>query len=410
MKSDIRLLFKKDAAQWDHILAHAYPAFTGSDALKWMEEIIEKRDEGVFYGAWRNEKLAGGMRIYPLSMNVRHKRIEADGLGFVAVDMLHRKQKVAKDLVTFFLENARESGKNMASLYPFRVDFYKKMGFGYGTGLYRLAPRPDAFRYFTDAEKVEIGDKEKDFPEMIECYLRFIGKTNGMCEMLKGTFDRISKKYRFAVYRNNNRIEGFMFYGFVPVGEKLVYRNNMEVFYFIHETPEAFKALSTFIAAQSDQVERIFLQSHTPDIALALSDPTNGHSGTFHSEQLETTVTATAMMYRIIDFKRLIKESYGMQFGTGDISVRFKVRDSFMPRNNEETVVVFSDGKAQISTKKHTDVEISLDISELASLFTGASTLRQLYGMGLIEMSNPEHMQALEAILETERPVCLTTF
>lgn len=410
MESEIRLMFRKDVAEWDRILAHAYPDFTGPDAAKWMEETIEKRDEGLFYGAWRDEKLVGGMRIYPLLMNVRHKKIEADGLGFVAVDMLHRKQKVAKDLVMFFLENARKSGKNMASLYPFRVDFYKKMGFGYGTKLYRLRPEPGAFQYFSGAGKIEYGDREKDFPEMLECYNRFIGSTNGMCEMINGAFSRISEKFRFVVYRNDNRIEGFMFYRFVPVGDKLVYRNNMQVFYFIHENPSAFKALSTFIAAQSDQIERILLQSHTPDIALAFSDPTNGHSETFHSEQLETTVTATAMMYRIVDFKRLIKESDGMQFGTGDISVRFKVRDSFMPLNNGETVVVFSDGKAQISTKKHTDVEISLDISELASLFTGAATLRQLYSIGLAEVSNPEQIQLLEKILQTECPVCLTTF
>ncbi|HNW83741.1 MAG TPA: GNAT family N-acetyltransferase [bacterium] len=410
MESEIRLMFRKDAAEWNHILAHAYPDFTGPDAVKWMEESIEKRDWGLFYGAWRDEKLAGGMRVYPLLMNVRHKKIEADGLGFVAVDMLHRKQKVAKDLVMFFLKNARKSGKNMASLYPFRVDFYKKMGFGYGTRLYRLAPRPDAFRYFTDAGKVEIGDKEKDFPEMLECYNRFIGSTNGMCEMINGTLSRLAEKSRFIVYRNNNRIEGFMFYRFVPVGDKLVYRNNMQVFYFIHENPSAFKALSTFIAAQSDQIERILLQSHTPDIALAFSDPTNGHSETFHSEQLETTVTATAMMYRIIDFKRLIKESDGMQFGTGDLSVLFKIRDTFMPHNNGETAVVFSKGNAEISKTKHCDIEISIDISELATLFTGAATLGQLYSMGLAEVSNPERIHLLEKIIQTERPVCLTTF
>ncbi len=410
MKSAIRLLFKKDAAAWNEILAHAYPAFSSPDAFKNMEESIEKRKVGSFYGAWRGSELAGGMRIYPLSMNVRHKRITASGLGFVAVDMRHRKQRVAKDLVEFFLRDARGSGRNIAALYPFRVDFYKNMGFGYGTRLYRFSPRPNAFRPFDGAAGVEFGDAERDFPALRDCYNRFIGATNGMCEMIEGTPERLAKRFRFAVYRNGKKIEGFLFYGFVPVGDKLVYRNDMEVFYFIHETPAAFKALSAFLAAQADQIERIHLQSHTPDIALALSDPTNGHAETFHSEQLESAVAASAMMYRIVDFERLIAGSDGMRFGTGELSVRFRVRDTFLPHNDGEWTVAFSDGKAQIVKRKRADAEIALDVAELASLFTGAATLEDLYRMGLAEVSDPKRIPAIGAVIGTERPVCLTTF
>jgi len=47
-------------------------------------------------------------------------------LGYICTDFLHKKEKVAKNLISFFLEHYRKREVNMVMLYPFNIPFYKK--------------------------------------------------------------------------------------------------------------------------------------------------------------------------------------------------------------------------------------------------------------------------------------------
>ncbi len=51
-------------------------------------------------------------------------------------------------MIAWYLEHYRERGAPFAVLHPFRLDFYRAMGFGYGTPVhrYRFAPGDAARR------------------------------------------------------------------------------------------------------------------------------------------------------------------------------------------------------------------------------------------------------------------------
>jgi len=75
-------------------------------------------------------------------MNLLSTKIPAGGIGFVGVHLLHKKEKVAKEILTYFIDHYKNLGASMALLYPFRPDFYKKMGFGFGTSMNQYKVKP----------------------------------------------------------------------------------------------------------------------------------------------------------------------------------------------------------------------------------------------------------------------------
>ena len=95
-----------------------------------------------FYGLFNEENLIGGMRLHDFKMNLLNQKIFAGGVGSVAVDLLHKKEKVALEIIKFFIYHYKERGASMALLYPFRPDFYKKMGFGFGTSINQFKIKP----------------------------------------------------------------------------------------------------------------------------------------------------------------------------------------------------------------------------------------------------------------------------
>ena len=88
----------------------------------------------------RQDELLATMKLIDLSVNFFGKIRPASGLMALGVHPLHKKKGVAKDMVKFFEKYTKESGSLVAMLLPFRMDFYRQMGYGYGSKLdeYRI--------------------------------------------------------------------------------------------------------------------------------------------------------------------------------------------------------------------------------------------------------------------------------
>lgn len=146
--SEIRKLNEQEMRNYIDIVTNAYPGIMNpsSEAKEdTFKRLLDRQfnDESLdFMGLFRNNKLLGGMRVHYHKMNLFSKLIPVGGVGLVAVDLLHKKEKVAKELIESFMNIFLEKGVSMVLLYPFRPDFYKKMGFGYGPKMhqYRISP------------------------------------------------------------------------------------------------------------------------------------------------------------------------------------------------------------------------------------------------------------------------------
>ena len=219
---EIRELDGSYIHEYAEIAYNAYPSFKdfGKEAMAKYEKetlkILEEDSDVTFYGMFDEEKLIGVMRLFDFKMNCFGKIIPASGIGFLGVHLMHKKEKVARDMLKFYEKHYLEKNIPIGTLLPFRPDFYKKMGYGMGTKMnqYRI-PAGRIKPYYGDSNIKYI--REEDLDKLLECHDRVVNKTHGMIKKIgdekKGIFSDNSNSV-VGNYDENGNINGYMVYKF----------------------------------------------------------------------------------------------------------------------------------------------------------------------------------------------------
>nr|NIV36534.1 GNAT family N-acetyltransferase [Anaerolineae bacterium] len=145
---ETRELSPEDFDAAARIFGDAYPGFkiASEEERKRFSERARKlhKEEPTahFHGLFRDGELLGMMCFYDFAANFHQARILVGGIGQVAVALPHKKEHVAKEMMRYFLRHYRDRAAPLTALYPFRPDFYRKMGFGYGTSMNQYRVRP----------------------------------------------------------------------------------------------------------------------------------------------------------------------------------------------------------------------------------------------------------------------------
>jgi predicted acetyltransferase len=417
MNTTIRPLADQEVAPFARIAANAYPAMrlaSEEDVRGFAERLRDRMapPADMLYGAFRDGALVGGMRLIEFHMNVRGETLPTGGVGLVAVDLLHKKEKVARDLISLFLDWCGERKAPFAALYPFRPDFYKRMGFGYGAKSNQYHLRPDAFpangdrsalRYLTIADKEAIG----------ACYTRLQRRTHGMMEKLPKELGRYLEGGDARVVGNerDGTLTGYMAFGFDidPKGNFIV--NNLHVRELIYETREALAALLAFLNSQADQIARVAIETQDETFHHLFAEPRDDSGALFPSVYHQTNTQGVGIMYRVVDTHAAWEALAGIDFGGETLRLRLHARDTFRPANDSPVTVAFADGKAHIVEEGQHDVALDLDIAEFSSLLMGAVDLESLYLYELAEVSDPAWIPRLTRLFATPRkPITTTAF
>jgi len=404
--------------QFVALFAEAYPGMKimNPEAQRKITERIQsaQRDPRIeYWGLYEDGKLAGEMRLHDFRMNVRGVMLPAGGLGGVAVDLLRKKEGIAKDLCSFYLQRFFDKGASMALLWPFRPDFYKKMGFGIGSPVYqyRLSPRDLPNR--RGKERVCYLDKS-DAKELCECYNRLCYKTTGMCEETEIGFVKIldrDPEARVVGYRHNGKIQGYLIFKFTAEGTESFLDNSLQVIECLFETPEALNGLLGFLHTQFDQVDRIVLSVHDDQFYHLPVNPTSDRKHIIPSVHHESHIAGVGIMYRVLNARIFFESMKGKRFGGGSLGIAIKLRDSFVPANQGPLSIMFDKGEARLATEKDCDVEIEMDISDFSSMIMGAATFDRLRFYGLASISDERRIEAVSEIFRTDqKPVCVTGF
>lgn len=413
----VREILPQDLDAFLDIVANAYPGINlhpPEEKQKMKERMLKARAEDThsrLWGVYRDEALLGGMRLFDFRQNLFGIKVDAGGVGLVAVDLLRKKEHVARELISWFLRHYRERGAPMALLYPFRPDFYKQMGFGYGQTLqqYRLDPRglPRAgskahIRYATAA----------DAAALLACYSRYADRTHGMIERSPLFFPQVleNPENRVVAMARDGAIHGYLIFSFKPVEPDNFLLNDLQISELVHENTDALRELLTFLATQADQVNRIVLNTQDPSFYFLLRDPRNG-SGHVVTLYHESSTQGVGLMYRVIDVPGIFAALRDHSWGGQSVRLRLTLSDSFLPENAGSTIIVFEDGRARIAADAAHDVELRLDVAEFSSLLVGAVPFKRLLSYGLAELSDPAYTETIHRLFLTdERPICLTRF
>lgn len=416
----IRKVSPEDIETLVGVLVDAYPGWgVGRDERERLAASIRKVQDGSlerkYYGLFRDEGLVGTMRLFDFRMNLHGRIVDAGGVGLIAVDLLHKKERLAKDLVTYFLQHYRQKKASMGVLYAFRTDFYHQMGFGQGPLMYQYKIPPARFPKGTSkAHIVRLRGDEADKRAVKAYYRTLAARTHGLIEKTDPEVDAMFSSPKHVVwgYEDGEALRGYLWCSFPPENEHNALSNNIYATEFFYDSPEVLAEFCTLIHSQADQFRFVIVNTQDRDFYHLFPDSTNGADVTTHSVYQESGRIGTGLMYRVMDTRKVFEDLDHHDFGGQSGVVRFHVRDSLLPENNTPVTVRFQAGRiVSISEDREGDVEVHVDVSHFSSLVMGVVSFRKLAAYGQVAVSDPHWIEVLSRMFPaTEMPRCTTEF
>jgi predicted acetyltransferase len=407
-----------DLAAFIDIAVNAYPGLKlnpPDERRKLHERMLQAMaDEPTthMFGAYRDGRLVGGMRLFDFRLTLLSAKASAGGVGFVAVDLLHKKEHVAKELILAFLRHYRQQGAPIAMLYPFRPDFYRQMGFGFVSRLnqYRIPPgklprgRSKAHvRYAAPA----------DAEQLLACYTRYADRTHGMIERGPHFFPQTlaNPEIKALVFERDGRIEGYFLGMFKARNlDNNMLLNDLMINELVYEHSDALSELLTFLHTQADQLSAIVFNTQDEYFHQLVLDPRNG-SDMIVQLHHETNTQGVGLMYHVIDVPGVFAALREHDFGGQSCRLKLMLEDSFLPENAGSTTILFEQGRAQVQDDDAHDVALRLDVADFSSLLVGAISFKRLYSYGRVTLSDPRYVDLLQRLFAVEdKPICLTRF
>jgi len=420
MKSIIRKLETDEFSSFVDIVINAYPGTTQNTAefketFKNRLVSIQENDESVdFFGLFRNGELLGGMRIHHFTMNVSGNLIPTGGVGLVAVDLLHKKEKVAKELIEAFISYFKEKGTSIVMLYPFKPDFYKKMGFGYGTKMNHYEIDPMSFPKQAIKEGlVYLNPTHKE--QILHCTNRYVKGNHGMILKTEHDVDFLfnNPNHKLIGYMEEDELYGYLVFTFKNINDDNFLMNNLIVKEFIYETPKALARICGFLNSQADQVNRIIVNTQDDDLEYLLSESRNGSNHLIPSVYHETKTSGIGLMYKIIDIKKFLMHLSNQYDNAISCKISLTVHDSFHFDCPQKWLLIFEKGNLTIDEymPNSAEAEMEIDISDFSSLVMGVVEARKLYQYGKLKLNNPEYLSTINQLFaQSKKPLCTTAF
>lgn len=409
--TEVRRLAGDEYEAYAAIAIAAYPGATmaTADLTERMRSAEAESHPVRCYGAFRDGRLVGGMRYFDFTMAFHGAPLPVGGVGFVAVDLLHKKQHVARDMILAYLRHYRERAVPMAALYAFRPDFYRQMGFGYGTPVNHYTLLPASFPGGPRVHLRHMG--RDDLPALLACHNRHAARTHGLFLRGEELMARLlgAPERRVVAYCDGDQVQGYLLYQFQR-GATFI-DNSLEVVELIVEHPAALGELCAFLQSQADQVARVILNLQDDQLHHLVSDPRTGSGNLYPQVAHESSIQGVGIMYRLLDTAAFFRAVADHSFGDQSLTLAIRVRDSFLPEGDGEVVVRFEQGRPRVDPGAAPAARITLAVNHLSSLVMGAADFRTLLAYGLAEIDDPGYSGRVHRLFLSEvRPACLTPF
>jgi len=331
------------AELWTH-------TFPGSRPLA---ERVQTLESGGRHGgietvvvAEEDGRIAGALKTTPYTQYVAGGELPMLGLAAVAVAPWARRRGVGASLCGHALDLARERGDVVSVLYPFRPEFYRRLGWGMVGELhsYRFAPE----------QLADVGDPDVhlagpgDMPDVQAAYDRVARRSNGMIHRDEPQWKRHVESPASHVYiARRDRVNGYMIvrYGTAKSAD----RRPLYVRELVAEDDDAYSRLLGWISRQRDLWRRVRYDA-SPDehFALRLTDPRP--PGHLPSRWLwaEAGRIIRGPMFRVLDVER----AFGLRPTWGPaapFAFTLEVEDVQLPGNRGPWRIGFDGSSATVS-------------------------------------------------------------
>jgi predicted N-acetyltransferase YhbS len=360
--------------------------------------------------ATRHGALVGAMRLYDFVMNVRGSDALTGGLGILAVSLAHKRQGVARAMIAWFLKSYHSRNAALAVLHPFRPDFYRKLGFGYGTPVQRFRFAPASLRVNGARGTVRLMEASDD-DALFACSERVRLRTNGLIMKHRDSSRRAlaDEALRWAgVVDEGGTLRGYMQTS-VTIGEH-PNTNELVVRDLQAEDGHYRAALLGYLRAQQDQFARITIETQDAEFYLAADDARDGTNVSVAPPAAHRVAdTGLGIMYRIVNVERAFSH---LPASEQTFKLRVEINDPFVPTTEGVYTFVFRHDRPPVADPQAVpNAALCIGIAELSSLVVGSLRLRDVVRHGLATVEPATAIDAVAALLDAPQPpVCTTRF
>jgi predicted acetyltransferase len=412
---DVRYARAEDIQEVAELWCEAFPS------RRTVDERVRMLTDGGRYGglettlvARAESRLAGACKIYRLAQRIVGVAMPAMGLAAVAVAPTERRRGVGAFLCARAMEVARGRGDAISTLYPFRPDYYERLGWGLVGELHDYRFRTAALPRYDEARAVRSARMPADADAIAACYARVAAGSNGPIERDARVWD-----YRLAgeelgvrpvepgaipaggtggagardhvVVHDRGGVTGYALLRSVrrPGADSLHVRE------LVAETEEAYRGILGHIARRSDRWPQA---RHTARIEEAfgdrLADPRPPAAGGGRSLSFPTAHIPRGPMLRILDVPRALGLRRYFDAGAGQpeggVAIEVTVDDTHLPENRGPWLLRITGGAATVTADAATgaaatpatDARLATDAPTLARIFAGDLAPRRAAAMG----------------------------
>jgi predicted acetyltransferase len=246
---------KEDARALAELWAGAFPGEPRIERR--LESLLE--EEGPHGGlstchvAEMEGRFVGGLRHYPLEMSLHGVSYPTQGLAAVAVAPECRRMGIGRRMCVEALRMGRESGCLLSTLFPFRSDFYARLGYTLVGELHRYRFNTAGLPPFGGREEVGSLSEERGPGLLADFYSRMLPRTHGLIHRTAAMWrDRLSgRKMVYGVYRDDGSLSGYL----IATGsrERSPERHTLQVNELLAGDTDSYRALLGWLSAQRDQ-------------------------------------------------------------------------------------------------------------------------------------------------------------
>jgi predicted acetyltransferase len=402
----IKPLDESHVGAYQEIAYNAYPSFKdlSDDAIKQYNEMITDiliNDPNViFYGVFESNELIAAARFYKFRMNCFGKIVATGGLGSLGVHLLHKKKGAATALVKLFEDFCQKEQITLGMLFPFRPDYYKKFGYGFGTKFSQYRVKTECIPEYNGECDLRYV-KRTDLTELFKCHDRFAAKNHGMIckiynEINNHTDDFESKIV--ASYGKDGLMNGYIIFKFLNGKPGNYTINHINVAELIFESPDILHALLGFLHRQRDQVQVVIFNTSIDAFHFLFNNPLNDTNTYLPWGNLETNTQSTGIMYKLIGIADAFKQFGYRNYNNANLTARFTVMDEKGSDVIEDLTVSFVNGQATVLPVAEDSYDICATVSQsnFSSLFMGCVSVKELVYLNQLKVSNEAFIDKLD--------------
>ncbi|HEX2190031.1 MAG TPA: GNAT family N-acetyltransferase [Longimicrobiaceae bacterium] len=399
-----------EVAELARLVTHSFPV--QGRTVEWWESTLRDDPRGGVEALWVGEsegRLAAACQVLPFRQWIGGAAFPTMGLAMVSISPAHRRRGMAGRLVRTAFRHSLERGDLASALYPFRVTFYERLGYGLAGEVHQYQLPPESLPDDPEERvRVSLALDGADRAAVRSLYDRWVPTQSGQMERSPGAWKALweSPLHAVALYRGpEGEPEGYATVRYRPDLPPAARFAEVEERAWL--TPRAQRGIYAWLASLGDQHRQLVYRAH-PDEGFGerVTEPRLPPGGPPNwGIWFPAAALLVGPMFRLLD----VPGALALRTAPADaeLTLTLDVTDDDLPENAGRWRLRVEGGRMHAERAPGGAAPgptLALPVRILSRIFVGAATPSQAVGTGQAALDDARALDMLDRAFRVPRP------